>query len=140
MLYGIYAYKNKKISDENILIRKERILPFFIITLIYGINFFLTLSLSAPPVFKFIATNYFLLAFIVSVITIFWKISVHVAGITNFVLFLMIFFTYKAIIFSPLAILVWWVRVKAKYHTPRQTFAGMLAGIVAIYLTSLFGY
>jgi|GEM_PF-3303855 len=133
-LYGFCIYRNKTISDQNIINRHERIFPFFIITLIYGINLFLTLIFSGPEIFKYIAINYFLLALVLSCITVFWKISVHVAGITNFLFFLMTFLDSRAIYFLPLIALVTIMIIKSRYHTFWQVFAGMTVGILIAYI------
>ncbi len=139
-IYGLFIYFTNRISDENITDRKERVIPFFIITLIYEINLLLTITLKSPEIFKLIAVNYFLLSLIFTIITIFWKISIHVAGITNFVILLTILTNYQALILSPLIILIGWVRIKIKSHNFRQVLGGFLVAALTTFLMTKISF
>ncbi|MFH1890263.1 MAG: hypothetical protein ABIJ91_01710 [Candidatus Kuenenbacteria bacterium] len=135
LIYGFSLYLNHNVSDENIMIRKERIMPFFVVTAIYGINFILAITLGAPKILQIIAVNYFLLSIILSIITIFWKISAHVAGMTIFIALSAILINYQALFFSPLIFLVAWVRIKIESHNFWQVVSGGILAIIIIYLT-----
>ncbi|MEK7165119.1 MAG: hypothetical protein AAB779_04175, partial [Patescibacteria group bacterium] len=90
LLYGAFVYKTKRISNADITERKERVIPFFVITLVYGVYLFVTIMFDAPTIFKTLAVHYFILALILSIMTVFWKVSVHVAGVTQVVVLLSI--------------------------------------------------
>lgn len=131
LLYGAFVYRTRRISNADITERRERVAPFFVITLIYGLYLLLVFYLNSPGVFKALAMHAFMLALIVSCITIFWKISVHTAGVTQFVVLLMIFLGSQAILLSPLIALVGLMRIRMKSHTVGQVIGGIIAAIAA---------
>lgn len=129
LLYGAFVYKTKRISNADITKRKERVIPFFIITLTYGVYLLVVLLLHAPEIFKTLALHYFILALLLSVVTVWWKASVHTAGITQFVILLMLLVSSQALFLSPLIVLVGWMRIRMKSHTIGQVIGGIIVAI-----------
>lgn len=132
MLYGAFVYKTKRISNADITERKERLVPFFVVTLIYGIYLLVTMLFDAPDIFKMLAVYYFTPALILSMVTVFWKVSVHTAGVTQLVALLMIIFGSQALILAPLILLTGWLRIKMKSHTIWQVLGGIVVALVSI--------
>ena len=137
-IYGLYIYKNRIISDEHISRRAERIPHFIFISILYGINFFITTFWNAPPYLNFLSAIFFFLSAVLTTITCFWKISVHVAGIVNFVILLSYFTKISIWVFVPLVILVGASRIKIKNHSLIEVLAGAFVAFLVTYTLLLY--
>ncbi len=140
LLYGAFVYKTKRISNAEITKQKERLVPFFIITLIYGIYLLTTVLFDAPEIFKTLAVYFFVLALLLSTVTIFWKVSVHTAGATQFVLLLTILIGSQALILSPLIFLTGWLRIRMKSHDIWQVLGGIVIALVSIVVAAQISF
>lgn len=138
LLYGAYIYKTRRISNADITERSERIIPFFIVTIFYLANLLETFLFNAPEIFKILAIHFFTLALLVSIVTVFWKVSVHTAGATQFVLLLMIIFGSQALIVSPLIVLTAWLRITMKSHNIWQALGGSIAAAASFLIAAIF--
>lgn len=134
LLYGAFVYKTRRISDSEIMVRQERILPFFVITFIYGVYLLETVLFDAPLLFKTVAAHFFITALTLSTITLFWKVSVHTAGITQLVLLLAILIGGQALILSPLIVLTGWLRIKMRSHNIWQVLGGIGVALISTLL------
>jgi membrane-associated phospholipid phosphatase len=61
-------------------------------------------------------------------VTLAWKISIHVAVVAGAVTILTLVFGAAALMLAPLVVLVGWARVALHDHTPAQTVAGAALG------------
>jgi len=128
LLYILFFIKEKrKIHlDYNFSERKYRIKPFIVAILSYGIGTACLFSLNAPTLIKGLMLCYFVNSIIIVSITLFWKISVHAAGITGPLTVLI----YKlGVLYFPLYLIVVPValaRIKLKEHTLAQVIGGAL--------------
>lgn len=136
LLYGAFVYKTRRISNAEITERKERLIPFFIITLIYGVYLLATILFDAPEIFTTLAVYFFTLALLLSVVTIFWKVSVHTAGATQLVLLLTILISSQALILSPLIALTGWLRIKMKSHDIWQVLGGIAVALASAFIAT----
>lgn len=134
LLYGAYVYKTRRISNADITERTERVIPFFVVTLFYLAYLLEMFLFDAPAIFQALAVHFFGLALLLSVVTTFWKVSVHTAGATQFVLLLMIIFGSPALIASPLIVLTAWLRITMKSHDIWQVFGGIIVAAVSVLL------
>ncbi|GEM_PF-839218 len=122
----VLLYKLKKISDLHIPKRRERILPLIIINVIVIAGF---ISLNFVPATLLLKTTYEVYIFtliILSLISIFWKISFHTSYATLFaVIFITIYGKWGlfALILIPIMI---WARTILKRHTLSQATSGVL--------------
>lgn len=64
-------------------------------------------------------------------VTLFWKISIHVAVVSGAVTILILVFGPSMLLLAPLVALVAWARIDLQDHTPAQTIAGALLGAMA---------
>ena len=125
----IIFLKLKGIQNWYVIDRKDRVIPFII-------NLFCLGSLYAyhiDPQILSILSLMILLSSISFVITLFWKISLHLIGYTAF-----IFLINPPIIYSPLyvcvGILLAWSRYYLKSHDVWQLAGGtLLSGIISWY-------
>jgi hypothetical protein len=63
-----------------------------------------------------------------TLVTLAWKVSVHVAVVTGALVILVMVFGPATLVFSPAVVLVAWARVTLLDHTPAQTLAGAALG------------
>ena len=137
---AILYFHRKKVVDIYVSKRTSRT-PFFL--------FAITSYLAAAIIFSVTSTKImFLLALgslIVSVITMginmFWKISLHCAGVTGPIFALVFVFGLSALPLTSIVGLVGWSRIKLKNHTFGQTLAGTLISLtVGLVLFSTLYY
>lgn len=135
------------ITDLSLEDRRQRITPFIFVTCFYGITaymFYAKLNLS-NIIFLVFATATLLLL-ILTIITYFWKISIHGAGIggnLGFILALSLIYPIPhfaiTLAFSTIAIgLVAYARISLNAHTPLQVYVGVVLGVVLCYGTLYF--
>ena len=118
--------------------RKERLVPFFYISLFYGFTAYyfarqMMVSTMSEAIFILMAV----MIFVAAVITFFWKISIHslgVGGAAGFLLMLAIIFpdspTHFLLILSLLISgLVMAARLKLNAHSPAQVYMGYILGL-----------
>ena len=134
----IFKYTNM-ISDIALRDRRERVLPFVFASIFYLITtgvFLFRFSINQTVNVVFVATS--ILILMMTVITLFWKISVHGAGAGGMAGFL-IAFTIKDpvnLLFVPMLLaivasgLVMSARLQLDAHTPRQVYGGWALGVV----------
>ena len=134
------------ISDFKLEERKQRVIPFFFVTCFYGITaymFYSKLNFNSLIFVIFAATTALLL--ILTIVTRFWKISIHGAGIGGTIGFILALSFYHPIPnFAPIlaaslviAGLISYARLTLNAHTPLQVYSGVLLGFVFCF-TSLY--
>lgn len=132
------------ITDLTLNDRKQRVTPFLFVTCFYGITaymFYVKLNINNLIFLIFATTTILLLT--LTIITFFWKISIHAAGIggtIGFILALSLasYIPYFAIYFAVLIILaglIVYARLSINAHTPLQVYAGLLLGIILCYFS-----
>ena len=126
--------------------RKERILPFFYTTIFYGLTTFLfARQMGMDSIIVRILGGTSLLILVGAVITMFWKISAHAAGVGGLVGFLLglrglhpdVDFNYILAFAFLAAGATMASRLYLNAHTPYQVYAGFSVGVF-ISFVSLF--
>ncbi len=136
----IILMKNGLISDIDIVNRKERILPFLLITVCFSIAVILCKQFGNEFIFQFQLTL-FMTMLASFAITLFWKISLHMGIATITSLFLFIFSGVKTLPFALIIPLMYWARLFLKRHTHAQLIAGFLLNTgLSLILLEYFGY
>jgi membrane-associated phospholipid phosphatase len=132
-----WAVKTKRVTDVDVSNRAQRVRVLLVFGLFLFIDYFVIKS------FGNIALETLFVLFILwflgfFIITLFWKISGHLAGLT-FVLGLLI--EWQGSMMLPLFFLiplVAWARVVTKNHTIMQVIAGVLYSLFMLYLFKNF--
>lgn len=135
------------ISDLNLVDKKQRIVPFLFVTCFYGISaymFYAKLNMN-NLIFLVMATTTVLL-FTLTVVTFFWKISVHGAGIGGTIGFMLAIslvypiphFAIALAISIVMAGIIIYARLSLNAHTPLQVYAGVALGIIFCYSSLYF--
>lgn len=143
-LLPFFRYRNI-ISSWTIENRKERIIPLIITTLLYSATSFIFLHFPVPLFLKSFIFAAFFLSLLVTIISFWWKISIHSAGagaLTALVLILSIK------MYSPLewylisvifaAGLILSSRLKLNSHCPQQVWFGFLTGFLGLVLFMMY--
>lgn len=138
VLYGLF--KLKMISDIDIINRKERLLPFLLVTICFSIA--VIISRQFGNIFLY---NFQLILFITMLasfaITLFWKISLHMGISTVTLCFLLAFSGVQFLPFIIILPLIYWSRLYLKRHTHAQLIAGFVVNAgMTLALLRYFGY
>ncbi len=135
------------ITDLNLMNKKQRLTPFLFVTCFYGITaymFYAKLSINNLIYIIFITTA--VLLFILTVVTLFWKISTHGAGIGGIIGFVMALgmvypIPHLAIVVAFLIViagLISYARLSLNAHTPLQVYGGLFLGLILCYYSLYF--
>ncbi len=132
------------ITDINLVEKKQRVAPFLFVTCFYGITaymFYTKLNINNLIFIVFTTTTSLL--FILTLITNYWKISVHGAGIGGMIGFLIAISSFYPFAHFKLLLafvvflsgLVVFSRLHLNAHTPKQVYAGMIFGLIFCFLS-----
>ncbi len=127
-----------RVSDLDVTQRHERLIPF--ITALGGAAAACgyLYYIEAPQLLLRFATAHMAVMTLVFLITLYWKISVHSAGIAGVATFFSSALGFPLIALAPV-LLVGWSRVHLGRHTVGQVFAGgMLGGLIFILMLTAF--
>lgn len=130
-LYLVRGVRRRQFTDHHVRLRQQRPLPLAvgIISLLIGLG--LMLVLGAPRELVALVVAMFVGLGTSILVTLFWKISIHVAVVAGAVVILVLVFGPALLALTPLVGLVGWARVEAGDHTPVQAFAGAALGALA---------
>jgi len=139
MIYLLYRIRF--VSSLYMEKREERILPLLSIAVFYYLTYYLLKGMSLSLLFSYFMLNATLLIIICLFINFFFKISLHMAGIggvTGFWLGLSIRQgTPNEILLAILFLLcglLGFARLKDGNHSPKEVYAGLLAGSVTLFI------
>ncbi len=135
------------ITDIHMADKNQRIIPFIFVCSFYGITaymFYEKLGLINLIPVMFASTSALLL--LLTLITFFWKISTHGAGIGGFMGFFIAIYRVQPVehaaewlaAITLAAGLIFYSRLKLNAHTPAQVYAGFLAGLAISYLSAYY--
>ena len=138
LAYLKIGIKRGWVSDMEMTRRSDR--PrFILISLSSDVLALLILqTLHGPHLLSVIVLTYFCLAITMLTISSFWKISLHMAGVSGFATALLYVFGFPAIWAFLSLPLVAWARLHRRKHTPAQLVAGAIAGALVTIL--VFGW
>ncbi|MGQ9622902.1 MAG: hypothetical protein ACUVTO_05595 [Candidatus Caldatribacteriaceae bacterium] len=133
-LFVLFLARWGRVSDPDLPRREERFFPYLVIVGMYGVLFVLLFLLSAPSPLLAITLCYVVITFAGAIISLFWKISLHLAGIAGPV-------TALSLLLHPLWGLLYllllplgWARIYLKKHTPSQAVLGSLLSAFLTYM------
>lgn len=139
-LFGVAALKySGSISSFSLEKREERFLPFFFVTIFYAITtvmFILKIQVNETVGLMLIATTSLIL--VLMLISFFYKISIHAAGVSGVVGFMYVLslkypesmIIYALILTIVLSGLVMSSRLYLNAHTPKEILLGCVLGIL----------
>lgn len=124
----LWGVRRRRFTDHHIRLREQR--P---VALVVGIGsalvgLILIAILGAPRELIALVVAMEVGLIISLAITLFWKMSIHVASVAGAIIILDLVFGFPIIVLTPLLILVGWARVELGDHTPAQAATGAAIG------------
>lgn len=116
-------------TDLDITDRTKRTVPLIFAVLSYLVGFFVLWNLNAPAITTVLMLIYSTNTFIIILINLSWKISIHAMGIAGPTAALIYAFGIPGAIFGVMIPLVMWSRVNLNKHSVNQVMAGALLGL-----------
>jgi membrane-associated phospholipid phosphatase len=126
--YLFWLVHNGTIEDIYMPVRKTRIRPLTVLMIWLFICLGLIRYWAAPALVEMFVVATIVLVAILSVVTLFWKISFHGATITAAATATVMVAGTYALPLMLLVPLVGWSRIRLERHTPRQVIYGSLVG------------
>jgi hypothetical protein len=133
--------KLRLLSDADISNRAERARPYILITFFYFLGSFLLLYLPPRPINKVFGTLmscYATVTLVGTIITYFWKISMHLAGLAGPLTAAIFFWKLPAVPFLISLLPLSWARLYLRKHNIWQVLAGIMMSSLITYLTCYF--
>ena len=131
-----YLVKRGKISSFEHEKREERPAIYALITACWLAAAFVLYVLNAPKQMLFLILASAIVGVALTLITLRWKISIHAAFFTVFMLWAILVFGWIAAwLIIPLLLTVW-ARQKLKYHTMSQLLAGIFLSTIVTWLVN----
>lgn len=124
-------------TDFDITDRTKRTIPLIFAVVSYLVGFFVLWDLNAPAITTVLMLIYSTNTFIIILINLSWKISIHAMGIAGPTAALIYTFGIPGAIFGVMIPLVMWSRVNLNKHSVNQVMAGALLGL---FLTTIQMY
>jgi membrane-associated phospholipid phosphatase len=141
VLFAVVGVRRRQLSDRHVRMRRERPLPLMIGVASVVVGVVLLIQAGAPR--DLIALEAAMAVGLGSslLVTLAWKISIHVAVVAGAIVILLLVLGPAAIALVPAIALVAWARVVLRDHTVGQTVAGGILGaaVAAIVFSMLRG-
>jgi membrane-associated phospholipid phosphatase len=140
ILAVFYLLHTGRIAELHMSHTQERHLPYLIATLCAGAAFLLLTLFNGPELLRCLAAFNVVELIALGVINIRWLISIHATGMTaTWLIAWLVFGWVAAVLLFPILLLVCWVRLFLKRHTPAQVVAGIGLGIISVLTLTAFG-
>jgi membrane-associated phospholipid phosphatase len=127
--------------------RKERILPFIFITVFYGVASWMFMTrINLGVLVNVMLIGITITILLLTIITFFWKISAHGAGVGGVLGMMAIFYLREPALNNAtlltaaviVAGIVMSSRLKLNSHNPAQVYSGLLLGFFTTFLSIYF--
>jgi len=128
LLYLLRGVRRRQFTDRHVRLRQQRPLAFLVGIASLLIGLALMVVLGAPRELLALIAAMGVGLIVSLLVTLLWKISVHVAVVAGAVVILVLVFGPLLLILGPLVALVGWARVEVADHTPAQGIAGSALG------------
>jgi membrane-associated phospholipid phosphatase len=127
-LYIVRGVRRRQFTDHHVGVRAQRPLPLPIGVASVVTGLLLLVVLGAPRELVALVGAMVAGLAVSTLITLFWKISIHVAVTAGALVILILVFGLALIALAPLVALVGWARVEIGDHTPTQVLVGTAVG------------
>lgn len=131
LIYGLK--KIGKVSDYNITFREQRFLPLLVLTFVNVLGYEFMLQLQAPRLLTGILLFNAVNTVLILLVTLQWKISIHLFTLTAGIALLFLKFGAVALWLFMLVPLLMWSRIQLKAHNFMQTLVGGIIGFVIMF-------
>jgi membrane-associated phospholipid phosphatase len=124
----LWGVRRQRFTDHHIRLREQRPLAIAVSLGSALAGLILLIILGAPRELIALVVAMATGLVIALLITLFWKMSIHVASVAGAIVILVLVFGPPFVFLAPLVALVGWARVQLGDHTPGQVAAGVLIG------------
>ncbi|MCF8216423.1 MAG: phosphatase PAP2 family protein [Chlorobium sp.] len=131
LIYGLK--KIGKISDYNITFREQRFLPLLVLIGVNVLGYEFMQQLDAPRLLSGILLFNAVNTVLILLITLQWKISIHLFTLTSSIALLILQFGNAMLFLFVLVPLLMWSRMYLKAHNFMQTLVGGIIGFVLMF-------
>lgn len=129
--YIVYAYKKGIISSLDMTNRRERIRPLVVGIVSFALSLSITYTIGAVELLN-LQIILFVALFINFLVTIFWKISLHMALAVNVAILLNYLFSWQLPYIYLVIPLIFWSRYVLQRHTSAQLIAGFVLNTIIV--------
>ena len=123
-------YFHKKNAVDLYVSKRNARTPFFLIAITSYSCATVIFLITNTKIMFLLALGSLLVSIILMGINLFWKVSIHCAGVTGPIFALIFVFGISALPLTSIVGLVGWSRIKLKNHTFAQTFAGTIISLI----------
>ena len=140
IIFVFYMLKTGRIAELHMSNTRERHLP-YIVAILCTIAALALLNWSqGPPLLRCLTLFNTVELIILSIINVFWLISIHATGIMATMMIVGLVFGWGAgLAIVPFVISVSWIRLYLKRHNLAQVSAGLGLGIISVLLLTTVG-
>lgn len=132
LIYGLK--KTGRVSDYNISFREQRFLPLLVLVVVNAIGYEFMQQMHAPRLLSGILLFNAVNTVLILLVTLQWKISIHLFTFTSSVALLFLQFGPAALWALPAVPLLMWSRMVLKAHNFMQTLVGAIIGFSVMYV------
>ncbi|NTU97329.1 MAG: hypothetical protein HGA62_05900 [Chlorobiaceae bacterium] len=132
LIYGLK--KTGKVSDYNITFREQRFLPLLVLVAVNVLGYEFMLQLHPPRLLSGILLFNAVNTVFILLVTLQWKISIHLFTYASAVALLFVKFGYQALWLLPVVPLLMWSRIVLKAHNFMQTLVGSIVGFAVVFM------
>ncbi|MCB8951411.1 MAG: hypothetical protein H6650_05300 [Ardenticatenales bacterium] len=140
ILFVLFMLRTGRIAELHMSNTGERHLPYLVSVFCGLLVLLLSRLFHGPDLLRCLAWFNVIELAALGIINIFWLISIHATAMASTVAIAwLVFGSWTLLITLPLLILVAWVRLFLKRHTPAQIIAGTLLGSLTVLSLTLAG-
>lgn len=138
LIFYVVQLRRGAFSDLDVSVREERnqMYVFGSVSVLAAIAILAAVGVPAPMLALAVGT--LALGVVCGVINLFWKISMHAAGMGSLATVALLYTGPLGLALWGIAAAVGWARVRTRNHTPLQVLAGYLASAVTMAVTFAF--
>lgn len=141
IIYLVISYRLGWVTDLDLSERSERPLPLTVFIVGVGMAALILYFLKVPMDLYVYVLSGFIMIVIMTIITFFWKISLHTATLSSIFMAIVVLGGVKFLPFFLTLIPVGWARVILKKHSLNQVIAGVLvSSLCTLAVFQIFGY
>lgn len=140
ILFVLYLLRRGHIAELHMSSTRERHLPYLMSILCAGLTLLISRLFQGPELLVCLAWFNIIELATLAIINVYWLISIHATAMAStLVIAWLVLGAWTLAITLPLLILVSWVRLYLKRHTPAQILAGISLGTATVLTLTLFG-
>jgi membrane-associated phospholipid phosphatase len=140
ILFILYLLRTGRIAELHMSDTRERHLPYLSAVGFAALTLLIIHLADGPELLRCLTLFNLVELTALGLINVFWLISIHATGIMATAVIVGLIFGWGAAwALAPLVILVCWVRLFLKRHTPAQVIAGLALGVASVWAITLIG-